>query len=247
MAGHSKWANIQQRKSRQDAKKGKDFTKAAKEIILAAKGGGDPALNARLRTAIAAAKVVNLPKDKIEAAIRKGTGEDAGGELYEITYEGYGPGGVAFLIEVAADNKNRVVADVRHILSKHGGAMGETGCVSWMFDNKGIISFDKGAYSDEKIMEIGLEAGAEDIVDEGDVVEVVTAPGDFEVVRQAFEDAGLTPSGAELTMVPQNTIDVDAEAGRKLMKLVDALEDNDDVQNVHANFELPEEVLAELQ
>ena len=247
MAGHSKWANIQHRKSRQDAKKGKDFTKAAKEIILAAKGGGDPALNSRLRTAIAAAKAVNLPKDKIDAAIRKGTGEDAGGDLFEINYEGYGPGGVAFLIEVAADNKNRVVAEVRHLLSKHGGAMGETGCVSWMFDKKGIISFDKGAYSDEKIMEIGLEAGAEDIADESDVVEVVTAPSDFETIRQAFEDAGMTPSEAELTMVPQNTIDVDAETGRKLMKLVDALEDNDDVQNVHANFELPEEVLAELQ
>ncbi len=247
MAGHSKWANIQHRKSRQDAKKGKEFTKAAKEIILAAKaGGGDPATNARLRSAIASAKTVNLPKDKIEAAIRKGTGQDAGGDLYEITYEGYGPGGVAFLIEVAADNKNRVVAEVRYILSKHGGSMGETGCVSWMFDSKGVLSFEKEGNDPEKIMEIGLEAGAEDITDEGELIEVITAPGDFEAVRQAFEDAGLTPSEAEMTKIPQNSIDVDAETGRKLIRLVDALEDNDDVQNVHANFELPEEVLAEL-
>ena len=246
MAGHSKWKNIQHRKGRQDAKRSKDFTRAAKEIIIAARAGGNPDYNARLRAAIVFAKSVSLPKDRIDSAIRKGTGEEAGGDFVEVTYEGYGPGGIAVLVEAATDNRNRTVAEVRHIFSKHGGAMGETGCVSWMFDNKGIISFDKGAHSDEKIMEIGLEAGAEDIADEGEVIEVITAPSDFEAVRQAFEDAGMTPSEAELTMVPQNTIDVDAETGRKLMKLVDALEDNDDVQNVHANFELPEEVLAEL-
>ena len=161
MAGHSKWANIQHRKSRQDAKKGKAFTKAAKEIILAAKNGGDPDSNARLRSAILAARAVNLPKDKIDSAIRKGTGEEAGGDLYEISYEGYGPGGIAILVDVASDNKNRIVAEVRHILAKNGGAMGEAGSVSWMFDNKGVLTFDAEKYTEEQIMEIGLEHGAD--------------------------------------------------------------------------------------
>lgn len=246
MAGHSKWANIQHRKSRQDAKKGKEFTKAAKEIILAAKNGGDPASNARLRTAIAAAKVVNLPKDKIDAAIRKGTGEDAGGDLFEIAYEGYGPGGVAILVQVASDNKNRIVAEVRHILSRNGGAMGEAGSVAWMFDNKGMLTFDAEKYSEEQIMEIALEHGAEDVSAEDGIIEVIVSPSDFEAVRQAFEDAGIECQTAELTMLPQNTVEVDAENGRKLLKLLDALEDNDDVQNVYSNFDLPDEVMAEL-
>ena len=246
MAGHSKWANIQHRKSRQDAKKGKEFTKAAKEIILAAKNGGDPASNARLRTAIAAAKEVNLPKDKIDAAIRKGTGEDAGGDLFEIAYEGYGPGGVAILVQVASDNKNRIVAEVRHILSKNGGAMGEAGSVAWMFDNKGMLTFDAEKYSEEQIMEIALEHGAEDVSEEDGTVEVIVSPSEYEAVRQAFEDAGIEFQTAELTMLPQNTIEVDAENGRKLLRLLDALEDNDDVQNVYSNFDLPDEVMAEL-
>jgi len=246
MAGHSKWANIQHRKSRQDAKKGKEFTKAAKEIILAAKNGGDPASNSRLRTAIAAAKAVNLPKDKIDAAIRKGTGEDAGGDLFEINYEGYGPGGVAILVQVASDNKNRIVAEVRHILSKNGGAMGEAGSVAWMFDNKGMLMFDAAKYSEEQIMEIALEHGAEDVSEEDGSIEVIVSPTDFESVRQAFEDAGVEAESAELTMLPQNTIEVDAENGRKLLKLLDALEENEDVQNVYANFDLPDEVMAEL-
>lgn len=246
MAGHSKWANIQHRKSRQDAKKGKEFTKAAKEIILAAKNGGDPASNARLRTAIAAAKEVNLPKDKIDAAIRKGTGEDAGGDLFEIAYEGYGPGGVAILVQVASDNKNRIVAEVRHILSRNGGAMGEAGSVAWMFDNKGMLTFDAEKYSEEQIMEIALEHGAEDVSAEEGIIEVIVSPSDFEAVRKAFEDAGIECQTAELTMLPQNTVEVDAENGRKLLKLLDALEDNDDVQNVYSNFDLPDEVMAEL-
>ena len=246
MAGHSKWANIQHRKSRQDAKKGKEFTKAAKEIILAAKNGGDPASNARLRTAIAAAKVVNLPKDKIDAAIRKGTGEDAGGDIFETSYEGYGPGGVAILVQVASDNKNRIVAEVRHILSRNGGAMGEAGSVAWMFDNKGMMTFDAEKSSEEQIMEIALEHGAEDVSEEDGTVEVIVSPSEYEAVRQAFEDAGIEFQTAELTMLPQNTIEVDAENGRKLLRLLDALEDNDDVQNVYSNFDLPDEVMAEL-
>lgn len=246
MAGHSKWANIQHRKSRQDAKKGKEFTKAAKEIILAAKNGGDPASNSRLRTAIAAAKAVNLPKDKIDAAIRKGTGEDAGGDLFETHYEGYGPGGVAILVQVASDNKNRIVAEVRHTLSKNGGAMGEAGSVAWMFDSKGVLTFDAAKYNEEQIMEIGLEHGAEDVSEENGIIEVIAAPSDFEAVRAAFEAAGLEISSAELTMLPKNMVEVDAENGRKLLKLLDALEDNDDVQNVYSNADLPDEVLAEI-
>ncbi len=247
MAGHSKWKNIQHRKGRQDAKRSKEFTRAAKEIIIAAKGGGNPDYNPRLRSAIAFAKSVSLPKDRIDSAIRKGTGEEAGGDLYEITYEGYGPGGIAVLVEVATDNRNRTVAEVRHIFTKHGGAMGEVGCVNWMFDKKGVITFDKALHTEDALMEVGLEAGAEDIVDEGDVFEVHSRPEDFETLRQAFEDAKLEYQEAEVSMLPQNTVTVDAEAGRKLLRMVEALEDNDDVQNVHANFDLPEELLAEME
>ena len=246
MAGHSKWKNIQHRKGRQDAKRSKFFTRAAKEIIIAAKGGGDPVSNARLRAAIALAKSVNLPKDRIDSAIRKGTGEEAGGDLYEISYEGYGPGGIAVMVEVATDNRNRTVAEVRHIFSKHGGAMGEAGCVGWMFDKKGVFSFDSQKYNEEALMEVGLEAGAEDILDEGESITVHCQPADFDILREAFENAGITPEEAEISMVPQNTILVDEDTGRKLMRLVDALEDNDDVQAVNANFDLPESLLAEM-
>ncbi|MFI3272607.1 MAG: YebC/PmpR family DNA-binding transcriptional regulator [Pseudomonadota bacterium] len=246
MAGHSKWANIQHRKGRQDALRGKVFTKAAKEIIIAAKGGGDPAGNARLRAAIAAAKAVNLPKDKIENAIKKGTGELAGGDINEISYEGYGPGGIAFIVETATDNKNRTVAEVRHLLTKHGGSMGESGCVGWMFDRKGLIVLDKDAATEEQLMDIALEAGADDVADEGETWEILTAVPDFITVREAIEAAGIAMQSAELTMIPQNTIEVEADAGRKLMRLVDVLEENEDVQNVYSNFELSDAAVAEL-
>ncbi|WP_461209138.1 YebC/PmpR family DNA-binding transcriptional regulator [Desulfocurvus sp. DL9XJH121] len=246
MSGHSKWANIQHRKGRQDVKRGKAFTKAAKEIIIAAKSGGDPDMNPRLRTAIAAAKAVNLPKDKIENAIKKGTGELAGGEMFEVQYEGYGPGGVALLVEAATDNKNRTVAEVRHILSRSGGSMGEAGCVAWMFDKKGLLYFPKDKFTEDQIMEVGLEAGAEDVLDDGEAWEVRTAPEDFTEVQQAFDAAGLEYESAELGMIAQNNIDVDVSAGRKLVNLIEALEDNDDVQNVHNNAELPDELMAEL-
>ena len=247
MAGHSKWKNIQVRKGAQDAKKGKAFTKVSKEIIIAARGGGDPALNARLRTAIAGAKAVNLPKDKIETAIKKGTGELAGDSLNEVTYEGYGPGGVALLIETATDNRNRTVAEVRHALAKAGGAMGESGCVSWMFERKGVFGFEKEKYGEDALLEAGLEAGAEDLVDDGDAWEVRCEPEGFEAIQQAFSDAGLEFDRAEITMVPQNTVPVDAETGRKLLRLMDVLDDDEDVQQVHANFDLPEELLAEME
>jgi YebC/PmpR family DNA-binding regulatory protein len=246
MSGHSKWKNIQHRKGRQDAKRSKEFTRAAKEIIIAAKSGGNPEYNPRLRTAIALAKSVSLPKDRIDSAIRKGTGEEAGGDIQEITYEGYGPSGIALLVEVATDNRNRTVADVRHIFTKHGGSLGEVGCVSWMFEKKGVLIFDKARYTEDVLMEIGLEAGAEDIVDTGDVLEVHAEPAAFDSLRQAFEDAGVQYEEAEISMLPQNTVTVDADSGRKLLRLVEALEDNEDVQNVHANFELPDEMLAEM-
>ncbi len=246
MAGHSKWANIQHRKGRQDAKRGKLFTKAAKEIIIAAKGGGDPASNARLRAAITAAKAVNLPKDKIENAIKKGTGELAGGDMFEVQYEGYGPGGIALLIEAATDNKNRTVAEIRHSLSKGGGSMGEAGCVAWMFEKKGMFFFDKDKVSEEELMEVALEAGAEDVIDDDQAFEVHTAPENFSAVQQAFEEAGFMPVSAEVAMIAQNNVELDLDGAKKLLKLVDSLEDNDDVQKVHHNAELPDEVFAQL-
>ena len=218
MSGHSKWANIQHRKGRQDAKRGKVFTKAAKEIIIAAKNGGDPAGNPRLRAAIAAAKAVNLPKDKIEAAIRKGTGEDAGGDLTECFYEGYGPGGIAIMVEVATDNKNRTVAEVRHLFTKHGGSLGTDGS------------------------EAAMEAGADDVIDDDDVWTIQTAMADFAAVRDALEAANVAMQSAELAMVPQNLTAVDAEMGQKVLRLMDALDDNDDVQNVYANADFPDDM-----
>ena len=242
MAGHSKWANIRLRKGAQDAKRGKAFTKAAKEIIIAAKAGGDPAGNARLRSAIAAAKAVNLPKDKIEAAIRKGTGQDAGGELFEITYEGYGAGGVAIIVETATDNKNRTVAEVRHAFTKFGGAMGESGSVAFQFDRMGVITLEKEKYADEEtVMNMVLEAGADDVQDEGSVWEVRTAMGDFNTVREALEAEGVEMLEAQLAMVPRMLNPIDAETAKTLVRLTDALEELDDVQNVFTNADFPED------
>lgn len=247
MSGHSKWANIQHRKGRQDAKRGKEFTKAAKEIIIAAKNGGDPASNSRLRAAIAAAKSINLPKDKIEAAIRKGTGQDAGGDIIEINYEGYGPGGVAVIVETATDNRNRTVAEIRHLMSKGGGSMGENGCVSWKFERKGVIQFSKEKYTEDQLMEAALEAGADDLRDEGDVWEIQTAMADFNAVREAFEAAGLKMISAELNQVPQTTMEVDLETARKLLRFIELLEDNDDVQNVYSDADISDEIMAQLE
>ena len=247
MSGHSKWANIQHRKGRQDAKRGKEFTKAAKEIIIAAKNGGDPAGNSRLRAAIAAAKSINLPKDKIEAAIRKGTGQDAGGDIIEINYEGYGPGGVAVIVETATDNRNRTVAEIRHLMSKGGGSMGENGCVSWKFERKGVIQFSKEKYTEDQLMEAALEAGADDLRDEGDVWEIQTAMADFNAVREAFEAAGLEMISAELNQVPQTTMEVDLETARKHLRFIELLEDNDDVQNVYSDADISDEIMAQLE
>ena len=242
MSGHNKWANIRLRKGAQDAKRGKVFTKVAKEIIIAAKSGGDPAGNARLRSAIAAAKAVNLPKDRIEAAIRKGTGQDAGGDITEIMYEGYGAGGVAIIVETATDNKNRTVADVRHVFTKYGGTMGESGSVSFQFDRMGVITLEKEKYPEEDaVMDMALEAGADDVIDGDDVWEVRTSMADFNAVRETLEEQGVEMAEAHLSMVPRILVPIDAETAQKLFRITDALEKLDDVQNVYTNADIPDD------
>ncbi len=247
MSGHNKWSSIKHKKGAADAKRGKIFTKLIREITVAAReGGGDADGNPRLRTAIAAAKADNMPKDNIERAIKKGTGELEGSTYEEAYYEGYGPGGVAILIESLTDNRNRTVSEIRHVLTKYNGSMGEAGCVSWMFDKKGSVSVDKEAIEEERLMELALEAGADDIQDSDDEWTVMTDPSVLEDVRTAMEDAGLTIKLAEITMVPQNTIKLDKDKAEKMLKLMDMLEDQDDVQNVYANFDIDEEVMEAL-
>lgn len=244
MSGHSKWSTIKHKKGAADAKRGKIFTKLIKEITIAARtGGGDPDANPRLRTAIAAAKNENLPKDKMERAIKKGTGELEGESYEEITYEGYGPGGAAILIESLTDNKNRSVADIRHILTKRGGNMGATGCVSWMFDKKGYISVEKAAVSEEKLMETALEAGAEDVREDGDHFEIITAPDDFEAVKEAIDGAEIPFVDAEVTMLPQNNTSLEGKDAEQMIKLMEALDDCDDVQKVYTNADIPDEMV----
>jgi len=245
MSGHSKWSTIKHKKGATDAKRGKVFTKLIKEITVAARmGGGDPAANPRLRTAIAGAKAVNMPKDNVERGIKKGTGELEGVNYEEILYEGYGPGGVAVLVECMTDNRNRTVADVRMIFSKANGNLGESGCVAYMFERKGSITFDKETVDEEKLMDVALEAGADDVVDDSDVFQVLTTPLDFDAVREALEAEGLESIEANLAMIPQNVIDIpDEKTATQLMRLLDNLEDCDDVQNVHANFDISDEIM----
>ncbi len=247
MSGHSKWSTIKRKKSAQDAKRGKIFTKLIREITVAARmGGGDPAGNPRLRAAIASARAVNMPKNNIERAIKKGTGELAGYNFEEAIYEGYGPGGVAILIEALTDNRNRTTAELRYILSKHGGSLGEAGCVAWMFDKKGLIVFNRDEVDEDEIMEIALEAGAEDVKEENDQIEVVTLQSDFEEVKKAFEEQDIKYELAEISMIPQNTIKLDNKQAEQMLKLMDALEDSDDVQKVYANFDIDEKILESL-
>jgi YebC/PmpR family DNA-binding regulatory protein len=244
MSGHSKWSTIKHKKGAADAKRGKVFTKLIREITVAARtGGGDPDGNPRLRTAIIAAKAENMPKDNIERAIKKGTGELEGTSYEESICEGYGPSGIAILVDIMTDNKNRTMAEIRHAFSKYNGSIGSTGCVAWMFDKKGLISFDKAKVDEEKLMEVALEAGAEDINDEGTTLEVITDPKDFEVVKEALDKNGLTCVFAKVTMIPQNMVKVDGKDAEHALKLVEALEDSDDVQGVYANFDIPDEVL----
>jgi YebC/PmpR family DNA-binding regulatory protein len=247
MSGHSKWSSIKHKKAATDAKRGKIFTKLIKEITVAARmGGGDLDANPRLRTAIQAAKSENMPKDNIERAIKKGTGELEGVNYEESIYEGYGPGGAAVLIESLTDNKNRTVADIRHIFSKAGGNMGESGCVAWMFDKKGYIAVENKAVDEDTLMEAALDAGAEDIREDDSNFEVITAPEDFEAVKTAIDGASISYIVAEVTMLPQSTTFLKAKEAEQMVKLMEALEDCDDVQKVYTNADIPEEIVNSL-
>jgi len=244
MAGHSKWANIKHRKGAQDAKRGKIFTKLIKEITVAAKiGGGDLESNARLRTAVDNAKSGNMPKDTIDRAIKKGSGDLDGLSYEEGTFEGYGPGGAAVIVEFMTDNRTRTVADVRHIFNKHNGSLGVNGSVAFLFDRKGLISFSMDQDFDS-LFEAALEAGAEDVKDEGDALEIITDPGSFIEVREALAAKGLQWENAEVTMIPQTMVKLEGKQAEQMLKMMDKLEDNDDVQHVYANFDISEEDLA---
>lgn len=247
MSGHSKWANIKHRKAAVDAKRGKAFTKLIRELTVAAKqGGGDQEANPRLRTAIAAAKNQNMPNDTIDRAIKRGTGEIGGDDYQELSYEGYGPGGSAVLVQALTDNKNRTVSDIRRIFTKHGGSLGENGCVSWMFHMKGRIAFEKDKADEDRIIEIALEAGAEDVVTEESELVVITPPEELETVKSAIDDAGLKYENAEVTMIPQNSVKIEGKEAEHMIRLMEALEDSDDVQNVYSNFDVSEELMMSL-
>lgn len=247
MSGHSKWSTIKRKKGAADAKRGKVFSKLIKEITVAARiGGGDPTGNPRLRAAVLAAKAENMPKDNIDRAIKKGTGDLDGAAYEETIYEGYGPGGVAILVQVLTDNKNRTVSDVRHIFTKNGGNMGESGSVAWLFDKKGYLVFEKGTVDEEALMEWGLEAGVEDIREQEKDWEVITAPESFEEIRAGLEGKPWGPQSAELTMLPKTTVTLDGKQAEQMLRMMEALEDNDDVQDVYANFDIPDNVMEAL-
>ena len=246
MSGHNKWSTIKHKKGAADAKRGKVFTKIIKEITVAAKlGGGDPDGNPRLRTAIDKAKAENMPKDNVERAIKKGAGGLEGTTYEETTYEGYGPGGTAVLVEVMTDNRNRTVSDVRSIFSKCNGNMGESGCVAWLFDKKGLLVYPKSIDFD-KLFEAAIEAGADDVVDEDEQYEVLTDPTAFHEVKSALEAAGFKPENSEITMIPQTMVKLEGKNAENMLKLRDRLEDNDDGQNVYANFDISSEEMEKL-
>ncbi len=242
MSGHNKWSTIKHKKGAADAKRGKLFSKLIKEITVAARmGGGDLESNPRLRTAVNTARAANMPKENIDRAIKRGTGEIEGVSYEEITYEGYGPGGVAVMVEVLTDNKNRTVAEIRHQFDKHNGNLGETGCVSWMFDKRGIVVVSQEGLTEDDVMEVAIDAGAEDVKTEGDTFEISTNQADLETVRSAVEEKGWKIELAEISMVPQNTVTVEGKKAEQMLKMMDALEDHDDIQNVYANFDISEE------
>ena len=245
MSGHSKCHSIKHKKGATDAKRGKLFTKFIKEITVAARtGGGDPDANARLRKAILDAKAGNMPNDTIDRAVRRGTGAEEGVTYEEITYEGYGPGGVALLIEAMTDNRNRTVAEIRHIFSKNGGNLGESGSVGWLFEKKGYIVVDKAAKPEEELFDIAIEGGADDVRDDEDNVEIITSPENFESVQSAIKSAGIEPQVAEVSMVPQNYIKLEGSSAQQMLRLMEAMEDHDDVQKVYANFDIDEADMA---
>ena len=249
MSGHSKWATIRHKKGAADAKRGKAFTKLIKELMVAARmGGGNLEGNPRLRAAVLAARAENMPKDNIDRAIKKGTGELEGVNYEEMAYEGYGPGGVAVLVDIMTDNRNRAASEVRHIFSRNGGNLGEAGCVAWMFSKKGSIVFDKKAIPEEDLIELALEAGAEDVKDQEDQFEVITAPEDFTNVKTVFDEKDLKYELAEITMYPQTAVRIeDPKTAQQVLRLMDSLEDADDVQRVYANFDIPDKIIESLE
>lgn len=243
MAGHSKWANRKHRKAKVDAQKGKIFTKLSRLITVAAReGGGDPDTNARLKDAIAKAREANLPNDNIIRAIQKGTGELEGASYEEMVYEGYGPGGVAVLLEIMTDNRNRIAGEIRHIFDKYGGSLGESGCVSWMFDKKGLIVVERKNIEMDELVLAAIDSGAEDVMEYDDYIEITTDLENFNKVKENLKNQGLDLASAEITMIPQTTVKLDEKNAERMMKLLDALEDNDDVQNVYHNWDMPEEI-----
>jgi len=247
MSGHSKWASIKHKKAKVDAQRGRAFTKLIREITVAARvGGGDLTGNPRLRTAVLAAKAINMPADNIERAIKKGTGELEGVTYEEIAYEGYGPGGVAVLAEVMTDNKNRTVGEIRKVFSRHGGNLGESGCVAFLFEKKGCIHVDAAKVDEDKLMTIALDAGAEDLQREEGVFAVTTAPKDFDRVRDKIVKSGIQPLSAEITMLPKSTVKLEGKHAEQMLRLMEELEEHDDVQHVYANFDIPEEIMAAL-
>jgi len=247
MSGHSKWSTIKHKKAAKDAKRGKLFTKLIKEITVAAKmGGGDINANPRLRTAVTTARANSMPTDNIDRAIKKGTGELEGVTYDEITYEGYGPGGAAVLVMALTDNRNRTVSEIRHLFGRFGGAMGEAGCVAWIFTKRGVIAVDKSAAEEDRLMELALEAGAEDVTDDGDGFTVTTAADAFEGVKEALGKAGIATISAAVSMVPSNTLSLTGNQAEQTLKLVEELEDHDDVQEGASNFDIPQEELERL-
>ena len=246
MSGHSKWATIKHKKGALDAKRGKIFTRLIKEITMAAKGGGDPEKNPRLRSAVAAAKAENMPADNIKRAIQRGTGELEGAQYEEITFEGYGPGGVAILVEVTTDNRNRTVSEIRHCFGKNGGNMGEAGSVAWMFAKKGSIVISKSAAKEDDLMNLVLENGADDLKDDGDNWEILSDPNAYEGVLEAVKKAGITPEVAEIGMIPQNYIKLEGQQVNTMVRLLEALEDQDDVQHVYSNVDFDQAQLEQV-
>ncbi|MBU2546797.1 MAG: YebC/PmpR family DNA-binding transcriptional regulator [Proteobacteria bacterium] len=247
MSGHNKWSTIKHKKGAADAKRGKLFSRLIKEIMIAARdGGGDVDGNPRLRTAVATAKTANMPKDNIERAIRKGSGDLEGQAYEEFSYEGYAPGGAAVLVDILTDNRNRAASEVRHAFSKYGGNLGEVGCVSWMFSMKGVFSFAPSEVDEDGVMEVAIEAGAEDVSTEEEVIEVTSAPEDFEALKAAFEAKGMAWDSAEIAKVPSTYVELDAKTAPQTMRLMDALDDLDDVQRVWSNFDIPEEIMRDL-
>ena len=247
MSGHSKWSTIKHKKGAADKKRGKIFTKLIKEITVAARmGGGDPDANPRLRHALSSANSQNLPKDTAQRAIKKGTGDLEGVEYEEILYEGYGPGGVAVLVECLTDNRNRTIAEVRHVFGKAGGNVGTDGCVAWMFDKKGLISVSKESSDEDTLMELALDAGAEDIVEETDSFDIITEPEDYDAVKDAIDAAEIKYELAEITMIPQNMTKVDGKEAEQMIKFMEALDDADDVQKFYTNADIPDEIFDSL-